>query len=242
MFGIRSFIESWYRARPPTPSMCGPCSRPVRSRRLHELLDKFFEGTFSVDLSSGHVRLENLVIKPSTLPVHLPVELERGQIGAVSIELPLLRLLSRPVRVVVEGVVLKLKLHSEPLSDNEALALAAVARLTDVVGILQDKVAERAAEKAKGKAGAGAGGGFGGGLLNRLLARVLQNLELKVADVQVCVWDDISPTVHHCGGSGDSGTLRWAAGVHLGEMRLGTLAGKAWQMGVGGNEALVHKV
>ena len=113
------------------------------------MLDKFFEGTFSLDLSSGHVRLEQLVVKPGALPAHMPIALEYGRIGSLHIEVPLLRLLSRPIRVVVERVVLKLRLQSDPISDDEALALAAVERLTAVVDALQEQAAKPTVERAK---------------------------------------------------------------------------------------------
>ena len=46
------------------------------------------------------------------LPPHLPIALEFGQTGRVHIEIPLLRLLSRPVRISIQGVALKLQVQS----------------------------------------------------------------------------------------------------------------------------------
>lgn len=167
----------------------------------------------------------------------MPVTLEHGQIGSVQIDIPLLQLLSRPVRVVVEHVVLKLRIQSDLVSDNEALATTAVSKLTAVVDALQERATGSAASRSK------AGRGFGSGLLRQLAARVMWNVELKLADVHVCVWDDpdldaVSQNIdQQCPTQRD--TLRWVAGVRLGEIHA---TNSAWRPAFGkANKKTVHK-
>ena len=77
----------------------------------------------------------------------------------------LLRLLSRPVRVSVKGVVLKLQLQGVR-TESEALAIAAFTRLSEVVDELNERLAKKAADsKATG---------FGSSLLLRLARRIVQ--------------------------------------------------------------------
>ena len=182
---FRQLLEGWCAlastlATSHQPELATDGSLPTC--RLRELLDAFVEnGTaFKLDLSGGQVQLENLVLKPIILPGELPVALEAGVIGRVALEVPLLRLLSRPIRLRLEDVTLVLRTDQPSLDHAAVLGRVGHERVQAIVDAL----------KAEEDAGRSAGlverlFGVETGLVGRLLTRIVHNVEVQLCRVHV---------------------------------------------------------
>eukprot|EP00966_Prymnesium_polylepis_P269033 6215126-Prymnesium_polylepis.1 len=134
----------------------------------------------------------------------------------------MLRLLSRPVRLSIDRVSLKLRVQSRQRTDSEALAMAAAVRLGAVVDALQERVAEKAARTS------GTAASLGTSLLQGLVRRVAQASRanrashwhstagtippavpcvprlLVLEDVHICAWHDCEEAVGGDGIDGES--------------------------------------
>lgn len=62
--------------------------------------------SLTLDLSEGHLQLHNLELKPCVLPDELPFTFEAGLVGRATLEVPLFRILSRPVRLELQDVTI----------------------------------------------------------------------------------------------------------------------------------------
>ena len=102
---------------------------------LQNVLAEYVEGTFTLDLSKD-IQLEKLQLKPSLVPDGVPLALECGLIGRLRIELPLLRILSRPVRVVVEDVTLVLRIERQASDDSQVLDELAADKVAAVLAAM----------------------------------------------------------------------------------------------------------
>ena len=92
----------------------------------------------------GHPPRNYPQVKPSTpVPDGVPLALECGLIGQLRIELPLLRILSRPVRVVVEDVTLVLRIERQASDDSQVLDELAADKVAAVLAAMSAAGARR---------------------------------------------------------------------------------------------------
>ena len=209
---------------------------------LQNVLAEYVEGTFTLDLSKD-IQLEKLQLKPSLVPDGVPLALECGLIGRLRIELPLLRILSRPVRVVVEDVTLVLRIERQASDDSQVLDELAADKVAAVLAAMSAG-APAAADAASSSSGGG-GGGLAGlrQMLGRMATRVLHNVEFEISRVHVRVLPPrpVAPKAHGTSFRRPSrpsaaaaagaaaaaaappaavGAPQWVAGVRISSLRL----------------------
>ena len=90
------------------------------------------------------------------MPDGVPLALECGLIGRLRIELPLLRILSRPVRVVVEDVTLVLRIERQASDDSQVLDELAADKVAAVLAAMS--AGAPAAADAASSSSSGGGG------------------------------------------------------------------------------------
>ncbi|KFM29234.1 Vacuolar protein sorting-associated protein 13A [Auxenochlorella protothecoides] len=176
---------------------------------LNKYLGTYLEGidpaSLKISIYQGDVVLKNLRLKADALSeLDLPVTVEAGLLGSLTLKVPWSALGQAPVEVRMDRLFLLAKPRDE--ADKASIKTA-----DDVDTAFQSSKRQRVQmhesqwlaelerlEKAKEKAeGGGTGGGlFGGGRLKNVIDTVIGNLQLSITNIHVRYEDDVTNPGH----------------------------------------------
>ncbi|KAL6781279.1 hypothetical protein ACKKBG_A10495 [Auxenochlorella protothecoides x Auxenochlorella symbiontica] len=176
---------------------------------LNKYLGTYLEGidpaSLKISIYQGDVVLKNLRLKADALSeLDLPVTVEAGLLGSLTLKVPWSALGQAPVEVRMDRLFLLAKPRDE--ADKASIKTA-----DDVDTAFQSSKRQRVQmheaqwlaelerlDKAKEKAeGGGTGGGlFGGGRLKNVIDTVIGNLQLSITNIHVRYEDDVTNPGH----------------------------------------------